>query len=684
MTESSESESNGFIKVKHPPDISVVPPPTLPRDPRSSDDDDVLLLTPYKTNLPLFEDTFSEPSCSPERHPIRTPGRRRKRLELLQDEADRFIDKPFVRGRLPPRKSLYPLTDPMQNPLPSEFAIDDTEINLRVPLPGQSADQANPPPIREHFVYAYHHIEEPACQKYLTAIVPWIQHNNALKKPDPSHPVLDRENNAHNIPLSLPDILNLPANRTFLDSRPKTTPLGDKQSVSQTPPPLDQQLPATGHPSTPTHGNIIPQTGSPAGHHTSTPSPTPPSSPHTTPQPTPPDSPNMALREKSVFFPTTTFDGKDKSLTRAHWQSFRDFVDRQTWDGANGFRDQCHYFKMTLRDLARQWFETTPFDDLNDLATKFLTEFSPYGKRQRQWLHHWINLKYNPDTDNIDEYIQKFQDLARLLNYPNAHQLQVFKMAMPPNVELQIRGIDDLNRCFQEAKECLSICQVTDTSTKLSTLAIARSPSPRPNRSRSPSPIPKPGPRQSRPRQPVANKKPQFSGFRQYPGRPQVRPRSLSRPRSGPPFRQNQGPPPNPRYRPRSISRPRNIPQRNIPTCFYCGIRGHTIAVCRKRIRNRNLPFRLRQDQFDRRYSRPSFPRNTNPPRYYNPQYSEERYQNPPYQNPPYQNPPYQPRYQETQYLEDDPNLLDDDDRHVTWRDPVADNTPSPDPDLNP
>ena len=35
---------------------------------------------------------------------------------------------------------------------------------------------------------------------------------------------------------------------------------------------------------------------------------------------------NMSsLRDKAVFFPSNTFDGKDKSVTRSHWQSFADF-----------------------------------------------------------------------------------------------------------------------------------------------------------------------------------------------------------------------------------------------------------------------------------------------------------------------------------------------------------------------
>ena len=59
----------------------------------------------------------------------------------------------------------------------------------------------------------------------------------------------------------------------------------------------------------------------------------PPIPPHKSPTPnnsnsssrdTSPD--NMpSLRDKAVFFPSSTFDGKDKSLPRSHRQSFEDF-----------------------------------------------------------------------------------------------------------------------------------------------------------------------------------------------------------------------------------------------------------------------------------------------------------------------------------------------------------------------
>ena len=60
---------------------------------------------------------------------------------------------------------------------------------------------------------------------------------------------------------------------------------------------------------------------------TTTPVPTPPPSP--TPQGTPTDSEMATLKERSVFFPSDKFDGRNKNLTKQHWQTFEDFCGQQ-------------------------------------------------------------------------------------------------------------------------------------------------------------------------------------------------------------------------------------------------------------------------------------------------------------------------------------------------------------------
>ena len=67
---------------------------------------------------------------------------------------------------------------------------------------------------------------------------------------------------------------------------------------------------------------------------------------------------------------------------------------------------------MTLIDLARAWMERQTFVSAKDLKDKFLTDFSPYGKIYRQWIAKWSKLKFNPDIDNIYEFLEKFEDLV--------------------------------------------------------------------------------------------------------------------------------------------------------------------------------------------------------------------------------------------------------------------------------
>ena len=46
------------------------------------------------------------------------------------------------------------------------------------------------------------------------------------------------------------------------------------------------------------------------------------------------------------------------------------------------------------------------------MKKRLTQEYSEYGKTPCEWLKAWTELKFRPDTNNIDEYIQKFQELV--------------------------------------------------------------------------------------------------------------------------------------------------------------------------------------------------------------------------------------------------------------------------------
>ena len=114
---------------------------------------------------------------------------------------------------------------------------------------------------------------------------------------------------------------------------------------------------------------------------------------------------------------------------------------------------------MTLCDLARQWFTSTKSTLYDEMKKKFTQEYSEYGKTPCEWLKSWTELRFQPDTDSSDEYIQKFQEMATLLVYPEEHQVQIFQMMMPEYIELRIKDMTTLSDCIEEAKVCFSICQ---------------------------------------------------------------------------------------------------------------------------------------------------------------------------------------------------------------------------------
>ena len=455
----------------------------------------------------------SEPGSSPQR--IKTGKTRLTEAEILRCEAIQhynvdpivYLKTPQQQKRQIIKKSLFSSSqDDISMPTPAqpikELSDEDfaeEQIHLIPKLPGQTTDDINIP-TREHFEYAYRNFTDPKARKYLSEIQQWLYFIRYHNKPDCSIPILDHTGKPYTevTNWTLQDIDASHANATKLRETQvpkhkqlisvptdtgkitKTTKSTTSQTVKDTSTPQPLQVSHT------LAKAIQKDTGA-----SGTPPPSPPTPHRNTPTTSPHTSPSKmpSLRDRAVFFPQTTFDGKDKTKTRTHLQSFEDFVDRQKLDPEKEFKEIQEYFLMTLRDLARQWFTSTKFASYDELKKKFTQEYSEYGKTPHDWMKSWTELRFHADTDNIDEYIQKFQELATLLAYPEEHQVQIFKMMMPENIELRIKDMTTLTDCIEEAKVCLSICQPSSLISRMSTLTVAPSETETPVRQRSPSPV---------------------------------------------------------------------------------------------------------------------------------------------------------------------------------------------------
>ena len=368
----------------------------------------------------------------------------------------------------------------------SDEDFAEEQIHLIPKLPGQTTDDVKVP-TREIFEYAYKNFTNTKVRQYLVDVQAWLYFIRYHNKPDCSIPILDHTGKPYTevTNWTLQDIDALPANAKKLRDiqAPKhkqliSVPTDTAKTTKTNKPTTAQTVKSTSMPKlvpvSQTLATAIQKDTGASG----SPPPSPPT-PHRNNTPTP--SPNTSstrmpsLRDRAVFFPQATFDGKDKTKTRTHLQSFEDFVDRQKLDPEKDFKEIQEYFLMTLRDLARQWFTSTKLTSYDELKKKFTQEYSEYGKTPLEWLKSWTELRFCPGTDNIDEYIQKFQELATLLVYPEEHQVQIFKMMMPENIELRIKDMTTLTDCIEEAKVCLSICQPSSLFSQMSTLTVAPS-----------------------------------------------------------------------------------------------------------------------------------------------------------------------------------------------------------------
>ena len=499
---------------------------------------------------------------------------------------------------------------------------NDTEQRLRPVFPGSvyGVDFQTPQPSRENVIEAYKNVTLKRFQSYLRSLDNWAQFIRQFPDvyTDPTLPVLDILGNALTLTSCHPDRLLLAtSNQQYLKdlnaqlagtksantNKPITTSKDTaKKSV---PPPAKTPTAPNQPPASPQPGPSAPGGGGqPPGGDPSGGGGGPDKGnkdkdnngddSDTSPNVTPPDSPMAGLRDKAVFFPSATFDGTDKSLARSHWQAFSDFATQQNM---TAMKDISPFFQMTLRGLAREWFVKLKAEDTlgskEDLKNAFLQEFNEFGKTSQDWLHVFSKLKFDIDNDDLDAFVLKFSRLTELLKYPPEYKLDVFKMAMPQNVRIQLRGINNFEDAVTAAKEIIQIINADKQliSNQIAAMSIeerkpqSRSPSPRRRQSPSLQYTANNGPPRSRSRQ---RQRPNYLRNNQF-GQNLFPNRSASRYRPQFQFR--------PRSRSMGRGRPRQPlypPRQPFLTCYKCGRVGHTSYTCRSYFRTYNYSQRGR------------------------------------------------------------------------------------------
>ena len=119
------------------------------------------------------------------------------------------------------------------------------------------------------------------------------------------------------------------------------------------------------------------------------------------------------------------FSGKSEEDAESHLLSTR------YWMEAHNFPKEVkvRWFCLTLTGESRLLYESlaTLDNEWPALQNKFRWQYSKIGNTPEQLFHAWRTFKFDENTDTIDSYVLRMNQVAAMLNYGEMQILENFK-----------------------------------------------------------------------------------------------------------------------------------------------------------------------------------------------------------------------------------------------------------------
>ena len=110
--------------------------------------------------------------------------------------------------------------------------------------------------------------------------------------------------------------------------------------------------------------------------------------------------------------------------------------------------DYIDKFKHTLQHLAREWYHGLDMDQFTGNWCEFTRHFSRYFSTQGRNIKHlyegWRIFSFDPNTDDIEEYIWDVHKAVKQLEHGDDVVLNLLKATMPTELYGTLYGHDNL------------------------------------------------------------------------------------------------------------------------------------------------------------------------------------------------------------------------------------------------
>ena len=149
------------------------------------------------------------------------------------------------------------------------------------------------------------------------------------------------------------------------------------------------------------------------------------------------------------------FKGDKGERPEAHLLRAKDWFDSS---GIIRNQDKVYNFKHTLDSKAREWYA----DLINkahipprwsELETAFSRYFSTQGRSIKHLHDSWRKMSFNPETDDIEDFVRDAQECAKQLEYDDHVIINMIKSVMPREIYGTLYYMDDLAEVINFCKD---------------------------------------------------------------------------------------------------------------------------------------------------------------------------------------------------------------------------------------
>ena len=110
-------------------------------------------------------------------------------------------------------------------------------------------------------------------------------------------------------------------------------------------------------------------------------------------------------------------------------------------------------FRSSLLGQPRQWYENianrpnhwTVVDGADGVRELFLNRWNRHGQNRDAWEQKWRELRWDPNTQDVETFLTELTALANRLGYGQEAQITAIRACLPSNLSLMATQYNDIN-----------------------------------------------------------------------------------------------------------------------------------------------------------------------------------------------------------------------------------------------